>query len=206
MDDVEHVLRAQTVMRHRRTVQFNVQVRLALHARRRHADGAGNFPHDALDLESLLLKGVQIVAENLDAHLGADAGADHQNPVLDRLQETGNVTGHVGKFSHQFGHNFVFGQTRSPLGFGFEHDGGFNHLHRRGVGGGLGPAQLAGDGFDFGRLFDDLVLPGHDAFDFRERHVRQQHRHEQQAAFVQRRHEFAAHAVRQLRCQLRVAG
>jgi len=82
-------------MRHRHAVSLNVEIRLALRARRGDADRAGNRAHDALDRERLLLQFVQIVAENLDAHLRADAGADHQNPVFNRLQKTGNITGQL---------------------------------------------------------------------------------------------------------------
>ena len=44
--------------------------------------------HDPLDLEGLALERVEIVAEDLDPDLRANAGRQHEQPVLDRLQET----------------------------------------------------------------------------------------------------------------------
>ena len=88
LDDVEHVLRAQAVARHGLAVHLDLEVRLALHARGRDAGRAGNLAHDALDLERLLLQRVEIVAENLHADLRADAGAEHEDAVLDRLEES----------------------------------------------------------------------------------------------------------------------
>ena len=114
-DQIQNVLRAQAVARHRHAVHLDVEIRLALRARRGDADRAGNFPHDALDLERLLLQRVQIVAKNLDADLRADAGADHQNAVLNRLQKSGDVAGHLRQFFLQLGHEFVLGHARAPL-------------------------------------------------------------------------------------------
>ena len=161
---------------------------------------------DALDLERLLLQRVEIVAEDLDADLRADAGADHQDAVFNRLQKAGHVAGHLRQFFFQLGDEFFLGHARTPLRFRLEHDGRLDHFDGRGIGGGFGAAEFAADTRHFGRLTDDLVLPGHDAFHFRERRARQQHRHEQQTAFVQRRHEFAAHAAREFRCELRMTG
>jgi hypothetical protein len=68
------------------------------------------------------------------------------------------------------------------------------HLGGSGIGGGFKTAQLARDGCDLGRGGDDRVLPGHDALDFLETGLRHHHRHVEQAAFIERRHELFAKA------------
>jgi len=83
----------------------------AMPPRRRRRD----FPHDAARPRKPSAEGrPDCVAENLDAHLGADAGADHPDPVWIGRKETGNVTGHVGKFSTSSVTILSSVQTRSP--------------------------------------------------------------------------------------------
>src|SRR3546814_4177901 len=68
-------------------------------------------------------------------------------------------------------------------------DGGFDHFDGGGVGGGIGAAELAGDGEDLRGGFDHAVLPRHDALHFGEGSGRDEDGHEKKAAFVERRSE-----------------
>ncbi len=78
-----------------------------------------------------------------------------------------------------------------------EHDGGLDHFHRGGIGGGFGPAELAGGGFHLGQALNHAILPGHDALHFGQGSAGHEDGHEEQAAFVEGRHEFAADAAGQ---------
>jgi hypothetical protein len=160
----------------------DLEVGFALHTGRRDAGGALDARDDALDFEGLLLERVEVVAVDLHADLGADAGARHQDPVLDGLEEAGHVAGHVHELGGEVGDNGGLGRAGGPLTLGLQHDGGLDHLDRRRVGGGLGAAELAGDGGDGGVFAHDLVLPGHDALDLGERGGRQQDGHEKAAS------------------------
>ena len=91
LDDVEHGLGAQAVAGHRHAIHLDVEVGLALGARGGDAGGAGDFARILLHLEGLLLQGLEVVAENLHAHLGADAGAQHQDAAFDRVEKARHV-------------------------------------------------------------------------------------------------------------------
>ena len=56
LDQIQNILRAQAVTRHRRAIHLDVEIRLAFRARRGHADRAGNLTDDAFDLERLFLQ------------------------------------------------------------------------------------------------------------------------------------------------------
>jgi hypothetical protein len=56
----------------------------------------------------------------------------------------------------------------------------------------VGAPELAGDGGDGGVGAHHLVLPGHDALDLGQGGGGEQHRHEEQGALLQGRHELAA--------------
>ena len=187
-----------------------------MHAAGRDAHRPGHALHDALDFKGLFLQRVEVVAENLHAELRANARAEHQDAVFDRLEETGNVAGDVRELLRQLGFEHRGGHAVAPLGIahdgwpwdeaeqmfvrrevlGLEDDRGLDHLDGRRIGGGLGPAKLAGDAGDLGDRANDFVLPAHDALDLRERRARQQHRHEKKRAFVQGRHELAPHPAK----------
>src|SRR5690606_28123190 len=129
---------------------------------------ATDIANDLFDLEGFCLKRIEIFAKELDTDLRPNAGADHEDTVLDRLEEAGDIAGDIRNFGAEFGDELFPGQAVAPFRFGLEHDGGFDHLDGGGVGGGIGAAELAGDGKDLRGGFDHAVLPGHDALHFGE--------------------------------------
>ena len=90
LNDVHEIPDAQPVTRERQAVRENFHVWLPLSSRGGHTHGARHLTHELLDLEGNLLNGLQIRSKDLDAYLCANAGAQHKNPVLDRLQEAGD--------------------------------------------------------------------------------------------------------------------
>ena len=159
-----------------------------------HTARAAHLAHDFLRLESPVLQCVEIVAEELHAELGPDAGGKHQNAALDRLEKARHAAGHELQRLSELVDEILPGHPATPLAFGLEHDRRLDHLHRRGIGRGIGAAELAGGAPHFGEAFEDAILPGHDALHFAERSGGHERRHEEQAAFIERRHEFAADA------------
>ena len=79
-----------------------------------------------------------------------------------------------------------------PVLLVLEHDRGFNHVHRRRIGGGFGPANFAEDMVNFREGFNDLVSLLEDLPSFGRRDARKGGRHVQEIAFVKWRHEFGA--------------
>jgi len=121
----------------------------------------------------------EIVAVHLHAELGADAGREHEDSVLDWLEKAGGVAGDGGEPLLEFGDELGLGHARPPLVGGLEHDGRLDHLDGGGIGGRVEPAEFAGDRGHLGHLPDGAVLPRQDAFDLGERHARHEHRHEE---------------------------
>ncbi len=160
LDDIQDVPSPQPVARHGGSIDFDFQVGLVLVAGGGHTGGAGDSPEDFRRLQGLFLKRVQVVPEDFDAHLGADACAQHQDPALDRMQESRNITGQLAQFLGQFGDQFLLRHAGTPFRLGFQFDGRLDHLDRRRIGGGFGTAELAGRGFYLGHLLHDAVLPG----------------------------------------------
>ena len=136
--------------------------------------------HDLFDLEGLLLERVEVVAKNLDAELRANAGREHEQAVLDRLEKARHVAGNLRELRRQFGNQLVPGQPRTPVGGGFEHDGRLDHFRRRRIGGGVETAELPRDRCHLRGRTNDAVLPRHDPLHLSHGRARQQHGHEEQ--------------------------
>ena len=89
----------------------------------------------------------------------------------------------------------IFDVHRRPVLLVFEHDGGFDHVHRRGIGGGFGAADFAEDMMHFGKLLNDFVGLLQNLARFGRRDAGKRRRHVEQIAFVKRRHEFRAEVL-----------
>src|SRR5437667_198659 len=89
--NVGTISRSEPVAAHCGPTHFGLQIGLALNPRGSLPDGAEDLPDAMHDLECRLLKSVEIVAQDFQSQLGANAGADHQYAVLDRLEESRNV-------------------------------------------------------------------------------------------------------------------
>jgi hypothetical protein len=128
------------------------------------AGGAGHLADDGFDLFADALQRRQIWAGNLDPDGRFDAGGKHVNACGDghgpSVVEAGNLHGGVHR-RHQFVRRaaavrddfavVVLDVHGWPFRFRLEADGGFNHVQRRGVGGGLGAAGLAENRLHFGK-------------------------------------------------------
>src|SRR5262249_2330330 len=147
-------------------IDLDFEIRFALQTARRHTDGPGHVSYDTFQFEGLLLQSLEVVAEDLHAELRADARAEHQDPVLDGLQEPGHIAGDLREFLGQLPNKLFFGHAWTPLGVGldpqpfgyplrFENNRCLDHLDGRGVRGRFSPAQLPGYRGDFGHLADD---------------------------------------------------
>ena len=106
---------AQPVAPEQLAPDLDLQVGLALHPGRRDAGRPLDPVDHPLDLEGLLLQGVEVVAEDLDPDLGADAGAGHEDAVLDGLEEAGHIAGHVHQPLGEVGDDGRLGGPRRPL-------------------------------------------------------------------------------------------
>ncbi len=95
---IHHVANAQSVTREGQTIGQHFNVGFALHPGCGHPHGPGNRSYNFLDAVRHLLNGIEIVAENLDPDLGANAGAKHEQAVLDGLEKTRHVSGHEAEF------------------------------------------------------------------------------------------------------------
>ena len=156
---------------------------------------AGHRLQETFDPNAQVLDGIQIGPENLDAHRGADAGAEHVDPGADRhgpgilnpgklhppvhlLHQLVVGQGALGAENRRGGRTQPSGQAgvipldRAPFASGFELDRGLHHAERRRVGGGFGPSGLAEDRIDLGKAFQDPVLERQGAFRPRSRRCR----------------------------------
>ena len=147
--------------------------------------------HDALDLGREPLELVQIRAEHFHADRRADAGREHIDARLDRhgpgVADAGKAQGLV-----HLGLQRLDRHAGPPFAFGLEIDHGLGHLDRRRIGRGIGAAGFAEDRRHFGEGFDDAVLRLQQLGRLGDREAGQGHRHIEQRAFIERRHEFAA--------------
>ena len=164
--------------------------------------------HHRLDLRRHALQLRQVGAGDLDAHRRLDAGRQHVNAGLDGhrpgVVEAGELDGGVHRVAQLVGRaaamgddlaGRVFDVHRRPFLFGLEHDGGFDHVHGRGVGGGLGPADFAEDVVHFREGLDDLVGLLEDGPRLGDTEAREGGGHVEQVAFVERRHELRAEVL-----------
>ena len=160
---------------------------------------------DRLDLGGDALQFGQIRPGDLDADGRLDAGGEHVDARLDRhgpgVVQAGDLHGgvhRVGQFVRRAAamrDDFavvVLDVHRRPFLLRLEHDGGFDHVQRRGIGGGFGAADFAEDVLHFGKRFDDLVGDLEDFARLGGRDAGKGRRHVEQIAFVERRHEFRA--------------
>src|SRR5262249_8814627 len=80
----------------------------------------------------------------------------------------------------------------TPVLFGFENDGGFNHAHRRWISRSFRFADLSKHTLNFRKLRQELVLNLEILGRLSNRDTGQRDRHIEDRAFVKRRHEFGA--------------
>ena len=209
--DFKHVLdvgNVEAVTRDGIAVDIELNVVAAHSAFRKSAQRPRHGFHDRLDLRRHALQLRQVGAGDLNPHWRLDAGRQHINPRFDGHRpgviEAGELDGGVHRVAQLVGRAVAMGDDlairvfdvhRRPLPFGLKHDGGFDHVHRRGVGSGLGPADLPEDVVHFREGLYDLVGLLEDRPRLGHTEAREGGGHVKQVAFVERRHEFRAEVL-----------
>jgi hypothetical protein len=124
------------------------------------------------------LRGLVHLRDELLPRLGALPGPEHAEQSLEERWSPGRVPAvlvHLG-----------------PALQRLQGDDRFHHRERCGVGGRLGTTDLAEDRTHLGEAVEDRVLPLELARGLADRQVRHRRGHEEEVAFVQRRHKLAA--------------
>ncbi len=159
---VLHVAEGQAVAGDGVAIDFELDVFPAHDAFGVGAGGARHLADHGFDLRADPFQRGQVGAGHLDADRRLDAGGKHVNARLDRHGPGVGQAGELDRAVHRV-HQFVrrapaVGDDVAvvvldvhcrPFLFRFEHDGGFDHVERRGIGGGVRAADLAEDVFHF---------------------------------------------------------
>ena len=95
-DDVLHVADAHAVARDAVAIDLELEIRLADDAVGDDVGRAGHFLEQLLDLQADALDLLQVAAVNLHAHHRAEAGLEHDEARLDRLEESRQHAGDRG--------------------------------------------------------------------------------------------------------------
>ena len=178
------------------------------------AAGARHALEDALGVHGHLLDGLQVGSVDLEAHGGADAGAEHVQAGLDG-HGPGVGDGREPHHPVQVRDDVLLGdpvppqgaqdalqEVRSPgtvparllapLVLGLEDDHGLHHGEGRRIRGRVGAARLAEDPGHLGHGADEAVLHLEDLLCLGLAQPRQRGGHVEQGPLVQGRHELAA--------------
>ena len=147
----------------------------------------------------------EVGSGDFDADRRFDARGQHVDPRLDRHRPGVVQAGELHRGVHrvgQFVHRapamrdglavLILDVDRRPVLLVLQHDGCLDHVHRRGIGGGLGATNFAEDMVHFGKAFDDFVGLLKNLAGFGRRNSGKRGRHVEQVAFVKRRHELRA--------------
>jgi len=187
-------------------VEADLRVGFAAFALHLYVGGAGRALDDLLGGLGATLPRVGIVALHLQGDQAADAGGEHDDARLDRLEPARGDAGDVGEggkggadlgegaralLHAAVGRGDFVGR---PLGVGLEEDDGLDHADRRGIEGGLGASHFSHDAGHFGHGLDQAVLREHDALRLAESAGGGNGRHEEQAALVEGRKKTGADA------------
>jgi hypothetical protein len=206
-DPVLHVAEREAVVADAIAVDLELHVRLAadvLDVGPRHAGHGGDaildLPGDRFELLDRRLGVERLavlaawVADELDRQRSADARVEHDHARLDRLQPRSGSFGRAGRVhhGHQLLADVVLGVPLAPLVLRLELHHRFEHPDRRRVERALGAAELAYHLGDLRHRAHRLVLATHHLEGFVQAGLRQQRRHVEQAALVERRHELLA--------------
>jgi len=150
----------------------------------------------------------QVRPGDFDPDGGLDAGSQHVDPGLDRhgpgVVQAGNLDRGIQSV-HEFvrgaaamGQDFavrIFDVHGRPFRFGLEHDGGFDHVERGGVGGTFGPPNFSENVMHFRKAADELVcglqyFPGFSGGD-----TRKGGGHVKEVPFIKGRHKLRAEVL-----------
>ncbi|MBA7683166.1 hypothetical protein ES703_91524 [subsurface metagenome] len=150
-----------------------------------------------LDLARHLQQRVQVVAEDLDPDVAANARYQLVETHLNRLGELIVVARHLRDDLFDLGDELRLGHRRiGPLRMGFEHDVGVGDVRRHRIGGHLRRADLGKDLTDLGHLPDGLLQLDLHIHGLRQARPRNAHRVRGDIAFIERGYELAAHTGR----------
>ncbi len=162
--NILHVADGQAVARDGVAINFKFDEAPAHHAFGERARGAGNLADDSLDLGADAFERGEIRPGDLDADGRLDAGGKHVNARANghgpRVVQAGNLHGVIHRIGQFVRRAFAMGDDFAvvildvhggPFRLRLEADGRFDHVHRRGIGGGLGAAGLAENFCNFGK-------------------------------------------------------
>lgn len=217
LDDVLHIADVDAVAGEHFPIGFELDVGPADNPVGNDVRGAGHFAQNLLHLQADLFDLLGIRAKDLDTHHGPEAGLQHDDPRLDWLQPGRKHSRNRGFFLEFrkklcLGNAPIFRPERiapaqpadaavpafhahlAPLAFRSEGNDRFDHAGGGRVESGFGAPDLADHVLDFRYRADGPVLFGDDLLTLRQRRGRQQRRHVQERAFVERRHELSADA------------
>ncbi len=106
---------------------------------------AGHAPQHAFDFVRLFDQHVEIVAEQLNAQIGAHPGHDFVHPQLDRLRIRQPLARHVAQQEIELVGELGLRAGLRPLRARFERDENVGQFHAHRIGGDLGRADAAPD-------------------------------------------------------------
>ncbi len=204
-----HVAQREPVAGDRVAVDVELDVITPHHALRKHAGGAGHLPDNGLDLFGDTLKLGEIGTGDLNSHRRLNAGGKHVDARFYRhrpgIVHAGNLNCGVHRGDQLVRRAPPMGDDLSravldvhfgPLIFGLEHNGSFDHVERRWIGGALGAADLAKNVMHFGKGLDDFVRHLDNLARFGGRYSWEKRRHIEEVAFVERRHKLGAEILK----------
>ena len=195
-DDLLDRADADAVPGGRVAIDVDVQVLAARDLLRIDIAGPWDAAKDFRDAARRLLEHGEIGAEHLHSHFRTDAGGKHVDAVDDRHRPDVETPG-------SWTTRLISARRRSSVMPGrhlsrrLEVDDGLGHVERRWVCGRLRARDLRDWVLNLRELHEGGVLPRGDPRVLLERDARVGDRHEDQVAFVERRHELAADPARQ---------
>ncbi len=139
----------------------------------------------------------QVGARHFHTDRALDAGGQHVDAVAYGWYPDVGQAGHAHR-AVEFFHQLVGRHSRAPFFAWAELYGGLEHFQRRRVGGGIGAAGFAVHTQYLGHRHDEAVGLLQQFGRLGRREARQRRGHVEQIAFIQRWHEFTAHALQSL--------
>src|SRR4029077_9190596 len=197
LNDVVYVLDTKAVSGCSFAVHGKVEEISARRAFGKDAARVRKITQSIFDLHRNSFDLLQVGAEDLNPEDSAKARGKHLRARLDRHPENVGHAGRLDRFVH-FGEELFPRHAGPPFLEWLKHDHCFKHRKWSGIGWCLRLASFAEDTLNFRKLAQDAVLDLQDFGGLRDGHARHSGRHEEQRAFVERRHELLAETTERI--------